>query len=112
MNGKLTRELNAYDYTGVEIAYRAYNRWTNIYGSEHKLPGMSYTPKQLFWISAASFFCETVSLDHLRQYVEEEKLVYPPFRTYGALSNNHYFGKDFKCQFGSRMNPSKKCQVF
>lgn len=100
------------DYTGVEIAYRAYQNWLNIHGEEKILPGIDYTPKQLFWISVASTFCDTVSLDILQEFILNETVGHPTFRSFGSLSNNRNFGKDFTCALGLRMNPSMKCIIF
>ncbi|KAF5304224.1 hypothetical protein FQR65_LT08031 [Abscondita terminalis] len=112
MDGRLILEKTTCDYTGVEIAYRAYNTWMKIYGQEDELPGLNYSPRQLFWISTASSFCDTVSLDNLKRFIIEEHQVHPTFRVFGSLTNNEHFGKDFNCTVESPMNPAIKCKVF
>lgn len=112
MDGRLILEKTTCDYTGVEIAYRAYNTWVKIYGKEAQLPGLNYNPKQLFWISSASTFCDTISLDNLKRFIVEDHQVHPTFRVFGSLTNNEHFGKDFNCTIESPMNPAIKCKVF
>lgn len=112
MDGRLILEKTTCDYTGVEIAYRAYNTWIKIYGREAELPGLNYTPRQMFWISTASSFCDTVSLDNLKRFIVDEHQVHPTFRVFGSLTNNEHFGKDFNCTVESPMNPAIKCKVF
>ena len=36
---------------------RAYEKLTKEQGEELSLPGLPYTPRQLFWISGASVWC-------------------------------------------------------
>ncbi|KAB0791721.1 hypothetical protein PPYR_03521 [Photinus pyralis] len=112
MDGRLILEKTTCDYTGVEIAYRAYNTWVKIYGKEAQLPGLNYNPRQLFWISSASTFCDTISLDNLKQFIVEDHQVHPTFRVFGSMTNNEHFGKDFNCTIESPMNPAIKCKVF
>ncbi|KAK5638234.1 hypothetical protein RI129_012529 [Pyrocoelia pectoralis] len=112
MDGRLILEKTTCDYTGVEVAYRAYETWVKIYGKEAELPGLNYNPRQLFWISTASTFCDTISLDNLKQFIVEDHQVHPTFRVFGSLTNNEHFGKDFNCTVESPMNPAIKCKVF
>lgn len=112
MNGERVLDETVCDYTGVSLAYGAYNSWIDKNGEEKQLPGLSYTPKQLFWISVASSFCDTIALDKLRDFIGNEKVAYPNFRMFGALRNNKNFGEDFNCPIESPLNPSEKCEVF
>lgn len=36
---------------------QAYRQWVKDNGPEGGLPGLNYTPDQLFWISAANVWC-------------------------------------------------------
>lgn len=46
-----------FDLAGVKVAYHAYKKYITKYGPEQKLPGIKYTPSQLFWISGAQVWC-------------------------------------------------------
>lgn len=53
INGDLTLKENIADNGALKEAYNAYEKYTERFGPEMKLPGLKYTPRQLFWISAA-----------------------------------------------------------
>ncbi|KAF7989464.1 hypothetical protein HCN44_008138 [Aphidius gifuensis] len=109
VNGTITQGETVADNSGIKAAYRAYKELLN---NDKKLPGLEYTPEQLFWISFANSRCEINSNELLRnKYLSD---VHPPikFRVIGALSNMPEFAKDFNCPSGSNMNPTKKCSVW
>ncbi|XP_008479985.1 neprilysin-2-like [Diaphorina citri] len=55
LNGINTQGENIADNGGIKEAYNAYNVWTGEHGEEPRLPGLQqYSPRQMFWISAAS----------------------------------------------------------
>jgi len=66
LNGVNTQGENIADNGGVKQAYRAYTAWDERYGPEPKLPGVPLTPKQLFWVSAASTWCSKYRPETLR----------------------------------------------
>ncbi|KAB0803950.1 hypothetical protein PPYR_00920 [Photinus pyralis] len=73
------------EYFGTQVAYSAYKKWSKQNTRETLLPGLSYDPHQVFWIS--SIHCSTPTL----------------------LQSNNDFTKDFNCP----TNPSsKKCKIF
>lgn len=57
MNGINTQGENIADNGGIKESYRAYKKWISENGVEKRLPGLEYTPEQLFWVSAAQTWC-------------------------------------------------------
>lgn len=81
-------------------------------GEEMKLPGLPYTPNQLFWISAAQNWCAKYRSEAIEIVVETDVHSPEEFRVLGPFSNLEYFSNDFNCPLGSRMNPVHKCTVW
>jgi predicted metalloendopeptidase len=54
MNGVTTQGENVADNGGIEQALQAYHQFVNEHGPEKKLPGLHYTPEQLFFLGFAS----------------------------------------------------------
>lgn len=57
LNGINTQGENIADNGGIKESYRAYQSYVEKNGEEPKLPGLDYSTKQLFWISAAQSWC-------------------------------------------------------
>lgn len=57
LNGINTQGENIADNGGIKESYIAYKRWVEKNGEEPKLPGLNYSPEQMFWISAAQTWC-------------------------------------------------------
>ncbi|CAH1236556.1 unnamed protein product [Diabrotica balteata] len=112
LNGINTQGENIADNGGLKEAYLAYNSWVRRHGIEPKLPGLKYTPNQLFWISAANSWCSKYRPESLKLRVLTGYHSPAPFRIIGPMSNSEYFNKDFKCPEGSNMNRAKKCSVW
>lgn len=133
MNGINTQGENIADNGGIKESYLAYQRWKEENEPEPRLPGLDYSPQQMFWISAAQTWCSVyrpgnlyTNMPHLPSFfltnisfTESMKMrittgVHSPaqFRVLGPLSNMKDFAKDFNCPEGSAMNPSKKCEVW
>jgi membrane metallo-endopeptidase-like protein 1 len=81
-------------------------------GEEARLPGVSYTGRQLFWVSAASIWCSKTREEELEQLVITDEHSPDKYRVLVPLTNMGYFAKDFNCPKDSKMNPQKKCQVW
>ena len=77
-----------------------------------KLPGFKYTPKQLFWISAATAECSKYRPESLQFQILIDEHSPAEFRVRGPFSNMKQFAEDFSCPVGSDMNPEKKCYVW
>ncbi|XP_059488680.1 neprilysin-2 isoform X2 [Neocloeon triangulifer] len=112
LNGVNTQGENIADNGGVKEAYYAYNSWVERNGEEGLLPGLNFTQKQMFWISAANVWCskyrpETIKLRILTGFHSPGQ-----FRVNGPLSNLPEFARDFNCPLGSKMNPEHKCSVW
>ncbi|KAF2884572.1 hypothetical protein ILUMI_21611 [Ignelater luminosus] len=112
INGTLTLEENIADFTGIRVSYAAYKKWVEENGEEPQLPGIDYTPQQLFWISAISYECYKLSGEKLEKGLEYDTHAHNAFRATAPMRNNDDFANDFDCPVDSNMNPSEKCQVF
>merc|ERR1719192_158981 len=114
LNGINTQGENIADNGGIKEAYRAYNSWVARNGAEPRLPGLNYTPRQLFWVSAANVWCAKYRPKALKLRVLTGVHSPDQFRVQGPFSNMDDFSRDFNCPVGSNMNPPKenKCQVW
>ncbi|XP_060595565.1 neprilysin-like isoform X2 [Ruditapes philippinarum] len=106
---------NIADNGGIRQSFYAYREWvrTSRRGKEEEsLPGMNYTPNQLFFLNAAQIWCEKI-----RDHAKVERLLTGShainmFRVYGPLQNFDEFSHAWNCSAGSFMNPSNKCSVW
>ncbi|XP_011705369.1 PREDICTED: neprilysin-like, partial [Wasmannia auropunctata] len=105
LNGTNSQRENIADNGGTREAYYAYKEWIKRNKLEQRLPGLPYSPEQMFWISAANLFCYKARPKAYSHSPTE-------FRIRGPLSNMEEFSRDFNCPVGSRMNPMKKCTVW
>ncbi|XP_035213625.1 neprilysin-2-like [Stegodyphus dumicola] len=84
--------------SGLKAAYEGYKIWSSEKKQEEpKLPGLKYTPKQLFWISAAQLWCEKAE----ESYSEKQfsiKTSYPhQYKAIASVLNIPEFAEDFGC---------------
>ncbi|EDW13650.2 neprilysin-2 isoform X3 [Drosophila mojavensis] len=112
LNGINTQGENIADNGGVKESYIAYKRWVEKHGEEPKLPGLDYTPQQMFWISAGQTWCAKYRKESLKMRITTGVHSPSEFRVLGSLSNMKDFAKDFQCPEGSPMNPVQKCEVW
>ncbi|KAL5273947.1 Nep2 family protein [Megaselia abdita] len=112
LNGINTQGENIADNGGIKESYIAYNLWASVNGVEQKLPGLDYTPQQMFWISAAQTWCSVYRTETLKMRITTGLHSPAEFRVLGPLSNMDSFAKDFNCPVGSPMNPLHKCEVW
>ena len=112
MNGFKTQGENIADNGGLKEAYFAYQNWVKHNGPEPGLPGLNYSPLQLFWITAANVYCAKYRPEYLKDLITTDPHSPVEFRIRGPFSNRPEFAKDFNCPLGSTMNPDKKCSVW
>ncbi|XP_030753376.1 membrane metallo-endopeptidase-like 1 [Sitophilus oryzae] len=110
-NGAETLRENLADLLGINLAYTAYQRWTDDHGVETQLPGLSYTPNQLFWIMASTYMCSDNNFDQKDTDSMDIHGV-QNYRIAGAVMHSPYFSDDFLCPVDTPMNPGKKCKVY
>lgn len=112
MNGIITQGENIADNGGVKESYFAYKKWIEVNGAELRLPGLGYSPAQLFWISFAQTWCSNDRVEILRTVINADTHSPNMFRVIGSLGNMNEFMKDFNCPIDSRMNFVEKCEVW
>ncbi|XP_033211568.1 neprilysin-2-like [Belonocnema kinseyi] len=112
VNGIKTQESNIADNGGVKVAYQAYQSFVRQRGTEPKLPGLSYSGTQLFWIQAAITQCTKFTHEFLENSILSSNNSPPEFRVIGAFANRPEFSRDFNCPKGSIMNPVDKCYLW
>jgi len=76
------------------------------------MPGLDYTPQQMFWISAGQVWCSTYREEAIKNQVITGVHSPGQFRVIGPMSNSKEFAEDFKCASGTPMNPVAKCEVW
>ncbi|CAG9820348.1 unnamed protein product [Phaedon cochleariae] len=105
---------NLADFTGVNLAYTAYRRWAQLNAPEKTLPGVRFTPNQLFWIMASTYMCHDRKLSEDDTFFKGRDASHgePEFRVVGRIRNSPYFAKDFDCPADSEMNVKDKCRVY
>ncbi|KAB0797757.1 hypothetical protein PPYR_08750 [Photinus pyralis] len=112
INGFRTQAENIADNGGIRNAYLAYNEWIRRNGREQLLPGVNYTDRQLFWISAANVWCTKMEPVFAKELIGIDTHSPAKFRINLPLSNTDYFARDFNCRIGSKMHPHTKCEVW
>ncbi|CRK97828.1 CLUMA_CG011204, isoform A [Clunio marinus] len=111
VNGINTQGENIADNGGIKESYQAYVRWAKD-NPEQKMPGLDYTPEQMFWISAGQIWCAVYREESMKSRVQTGVHSPSQFRVNGPMSNSEEFARDFSCPQGSNLNPEKKCAVW
>lgn len=98
---------------GIKESYRAYQRWATD-NPEKTMPGLDYTPQQMFWISAGQVWCSVYREEAMKNRVTTGVHSPGQFRVIGPMSNMKEFSDDFNCAVGTPMNPpvADKCLVW
>lgn len=112
INGNLTLSENIADNGGLKEAFLAYKQYVSNNGQEKTLPGLDYTPEQLFFIQSASFYCGRFRKQITEYGLKTDSHSPNVFRIMGTMSNMPEFAETFNCPLNSRMNPSHKCSLW
>ncbi|VEN52696.1 unnamed protein product [Callosobruchus maculatus] len=113
VKGKATLGENLADNGGMHQAYSAYKSHVKKYGEEPKLPGFeNFTNDQLFFLAYGSIWCETITLEDLKEQIQYDEHCPNSVRVLGTLQNSEDFARAFHCPRGSYMNPRKKCKIW
>merc|ERR1719481_248399 len=112
LNGINTQGENIADNGGIKEALLAYNRLAKEHEVEPMLPGLTYSPRQLFWISGARVECEARRPEALKDQILTDPHSPSRFRVNVPFANMKEFSEDWGCPVGSPINPAKKCQVW
>ena len=99
------------DNSGLKHAFKAYRKWTESHGEELQLPGLDFTPDQLFFIGFAQTWCTKYTHEGLKERFEGVHSL-SEFRVNGATANSQEFAAAFQCKPGKRNNPEKKCSIW
>ncbi|XP_066593170.1 neprilysin-like [Prorops nasuta] len=115
VNSNITLDENIADCTGIHSLYNAFKLWRTMKGTpDPKIPGFEdFSEDQLFFISTASLWCETIKPpERLKVDLDSDEHSPGRIRVLGELSNSEEFSKAFSCPVGSYMNPEKKCNIW
>lgn len=115
LNGKLTLGENIADNGGIRESFKAYRKLvaTKHKGKEEKpLPGLEFSPNQLFFLNAAQVWCGIIRPKEAVRRILVDSHSDARSRVVGPLQNFDEFSKTFNCQAGSYMNPGKKCVIW
>ncbi|KAF5299290.1 hypothetical protein FQA39_LY02463 [Lamprigera yunnana] len=112
LNSSNTKAEDIADIAGVKLAYESYNNWINKNGPEQKLPGLDYTPKQLFWIASAIRYCSKSTPLAMEKSVAHDYNTLKKYAVLGNLRNLDEFSNDFHCSRDSFMNNDNKCELW
>lgn len=113
LNGKLTLGENIADNGGLKESFRAYRAWVKKNGKEEqKLPGLDFSPDQLFFLNAAHVWCGVLRPKEAIRRILTDPHSNMKYRVIGSMQYNEDFARTFNCPKGSFMNPEKRCKIW
>ncbi|XP_011861285.1 PREDICTED: neprilysin-11-like [Vollenhovia emeryi] len=112
--GEQTISDNIADTMGLQAIYKAYQRKEKESETpDATMPGMEdFTNDQLFFLSFANLWCESVKPDYLMTLARRDEHSVGRLRIIGSISNSDDFARAYSCPVGSPMNPEKKCNIW
>ncbi|XP_060591251.1 neprilysin-1-like isoform X1 [Ruditapes philippinarum] len=114
-DGELTLNEVLPDHEGTRISYKAYRRIVEKQrnGKEEKrLPGLPYTPNQLFFINLVQPLCTNIRNDIKKFWIQNFAHPLSLIRFVGLMQNSEEFADTWNCPVGSNMNPADKCTLY
>lgn len=81
-------------------------------GQEMLLPGLPFTPMQLFWIFHGQTWCSAIREETLRSNIINDYHSPARFRINVPLSNYAGFAKDFECKPSDQMVEAEPCRIW
>ncbi|XP_052286695.1 membrane metallo-endopeptidase-like 1 isoform X2 [Dreissena polymorpha] len=115
INGINTLGENIADNGGIKESFNAYRKWVNNARGgkeEPKLPGLPYTPNQLYFLNAAQVWCGSMRDQAKVERIRTDPHSISEYRVYGPMQNYDEFSKAWNCPAGSFMNSRRKCSVW
>lgn len=113
VNGRLTLNENIADFGGVRSTHLTYEKFlADMGGQEMVLPGLPFTPMQLFWIFHGQTWCSAIREETLRSNIINDYHSPARFRINVPLSNYAGFAKDFECKPSDQMVEAEPCRIW
>nr|CAX72645.1 Endothelin-converting enzyme 1 [Schistosoma japonicum] len=111
---KITR-ATINEASGLDIARSAYEDWINNSPGEkylRHLPGVTFNPKQLFYLTYTQTFCHNMDIWD-EYYRMTGTTPQPPYEVLvnHILNELPDFSNTFNCPIGTPMNPGKRCRA-
>ncbi|CAJ1395216.1 unnamed protein product [Effrenium voratum] len=105
---------NIADAGGLNLAFLAYRRWSQLHGPEPQLHGLEgLGGEQLFFLRFAARRCGYERRSQLERHMKSwEPHALSEVRALGPLRNSRLFSEVFQCRAGTWMNPKQKCELW
>ncbi|XP_073820073.1 neprilysin-1-like [Musca autumnalis] len=122
INGNITRDENIADAGGLRVALLAYRRLRENMAAENpisyfddsdeRMPGLYFTPEQLFFLGTAQLWCSSYTEANYWEELTDLHTI-DKYRVLGMMSNNADFAQAYDCPLGGAMNPfADKCIIW
>jgi Peptidase family M13 len=103
VDGKKASRINFADFLSFEISYNAMKfEIENLTEKPKRLPGLSYSLEQFFWIASSQRYCHVSKDQETIQKLVLSNFPIESFRVNNPLFNNVDFNKDFGCSSVSK----------
>ncbi|XP_066596445.1 neprilysin-11-like [Prorops nasuta] len=113
VDAEFTLSENIADSMGLQVSTNALTEYQKETGFENVqlIEFENFTWDQLIFMQFANSHCSHIKREKMEHLYFNDCHALPQARVWGAISNNVHFGKAFKCELNTRMNPSKKCTI-